>query len=531
MPSGKHLLPARRRASGAARRGRRPKASTVGNAPSPLLQADRRQLQQIIAGLSDGVILIEPDRTIAWANEAALAMHGVGGVEELGADVADYRRRFELRYLNQHRVGRDDHPMERVLAGETFRDVVVEVAPTGEAEPRWTHAVRSLVLTDAAGEPDCLVLVIDDATERFEAEERFERAFAANPAPAVICRLHDLRYVKVNQGFLELTGHEREDVIGRSVYELDVLEGAEKKDLAVQRLRDGATIPQMEAVLRLPKGDSKAVVVAGQPLEVAGQACMLLTFVDLEARKKAEAALRQSEERFAKAFRLTPVPTVIATGREVRLLDVNDAFAAATGYAAMLAIGRTAHELKLWESSAEARAFQRTLRRSGSARGMELRLRAKDGALLDCLASAETVTVQDRPCVLCTFQDISARKHSERELVAAIEAAMRDGAWFSKVVMDKLAELRQPRRAEDPGASLDDLTPREQDILGLLCEGLADKEIADRLGLSGSTVRNGLSAVYKKLGVRRRNAAVAWARERGFSGDRPAKGGRRQRRT
>src|SRR3546814_2386400 len=47
-----------------------------------------------------------------------------------------------------------------------------------------------------------------------------------------------------NQGFLEMTGYSREQVIGRSVYELDVLEAAEKRDLAVERLGQGATIPQ-----------------------------------------------------------------------------------------------------------------------------------------------------------------------------------------------------------------------------------------------------------------------------------------------
>ena len=77
---------------------------------------------------------------------------------------------------------------------------------------------------------DCLALVLHDATEWASAEERFERTFNANPAPAVICRLDDLRYVKVNQGFLDLTGHARDDVLGRSVYEIDVLDQADRRD-------------------------------------------------------------------------------------------------------------------------------------------------------------------------------------------------------------------------------------------------------------------------------------------------------------
>jgi hypothetical protein len=60
--------------------------------------------------------------------------------------------------------------MDRVITGEAFSDVVVEVAPKGEDEPRWVHRIRSLVLTDDKGKPDCLVLVLHDATERFDAE-------------------------------------------------------------------------------------------------------------------------------------------------------------------------------------------------------------------------------------------------------------------------------------------------------------------------------------------------------------------------
>lgn len=57
-------------------------------------QTDRRQLQQIIAGLTEGVILIEPDQRILWANEAALAMHGVDSLEGLGADTGEYPSAF-----------------------------------------------------------------------------------------------------------------------------------------------------------------------------------------------------------------------------------------------------------------------------------------------------------------------------------------------------------------------------------------------------------------------------------------------------
>ena len=186
-------------------------------------ETNRRQLQQIISGLSDGVILAEVDQTILWANEAALTMHGVSEVEELGANTEAYAKRFALRYRNNHPLQLDSYPLSRVAAGEEFSDVVVEVTPAADEHRSWVHRLRSLVLTDAHGEPELLVLILSDATEWASAEQRFEKTFNANPAPAVICRLSDLRYIKVNQGFLEMTGYNRDQVIGKSVYELDVL--------------------------------------------------------------------------------------------------------------------------------------------------------------------------------------------------------------------------------------------------------------------------------------------------------------------
>ena len=169
------------------------------------VEPDRSQLQQIIRGLTEGIILVEPDCRITWANEAALTIHGVSEPGELGAKVADYQARFRLTYRNGRVLAPDDYPLARLCRGETFEDVIVEVSQEGRPEPDWIHSERGLVLTDASGDPDCLVLVITDATEAYEAEERFESLFNANPAPALIARLADLRFVRVNEGFLELS--------------------------------------------------------------------------------------------------------------------------------------------------------------------------------------------------------------------------------------------------------------------------------------------------------------------------------------
>ena len=81
---------------------------------------------------------------------------------------------------------------------------MVVLAHKDNPDRDWAHRIRSLIITDQHGDPDCLVLIVHDVSGQVEAEDRFERTFGANPAPAVICRLTDLRFIKVNEGFLQL---------------------------------------------------------------------------------------------------------------------------------------------------------------------------------------------------------------------------------------------------------------------------------------------------------------------------------------
>ncbi|KRP59138.1 helix-turn-helix transcriptional regulator [Pseudomonas trivialis] len=483
-------------------------------------ETNRRQLQQIISGLSDGVILAEVDQTILWANEAALAMHGVGDVMGLGGDGQQYAERFALRYRNNHPLQADSYPLARAAAGDEFSDVVVEVTSTADPDKTWVHRLRSLVITDAKGEPELLVLILSDATEWASAEQRFEKTFNANPAPAVICRLSDLRYIKVNQGFLEMTGYNRDQVIGKSVYELDVLEQAERKDLAIQRLGEGNTIPQMQAELRLPEGGSKLVIVAGQPLDMNEEDCMLFSFMDLEPRRKAEIALRQSEERFAKSFRLTPVPTLVCNAANRQVVDVNEAFMNITGYISEELIGKAIEDINFIDSASAGAQLFTTLEKVGNLDGQELKVRKKGNEVIDCVVSADTVSIENVPCYLLVLMNITERKRSELELVAAIEEVMQDASWFSQTLIEKLANAKSVNSPNLPNVAFTDLTARERDVLGLICEGLADKEIASRLKLAPNTVRNHVATVYSKLGVHSRSAAIVWARERGlFAGE------------
>ena len=67
--------------------------------------------------------------------------------------------------------------------------------------------------------------------------------------------------------------------------------------------------------------------------------------------------------------------------------------------------------------------------------------------------------------------------------------------------------VSEPNRGESPGGG--NLTAREHEILVLLADGLANKQIAARLGISTNTVKTHLEILFDKLGVTSRAGAVA----------------------
>uniref|UniRef100_UPI0023609185 helix-turn-helix transcriptional regulator n=1 Tax=Serratia marcescens TaxID=615 RepID=UPI0023609185 len=138
--------------------------------------------------------------------------------------------------------------------------------------------------------------------------------------------------------------------------------------------------------------------------------------------------------------------------------------------------------------------------------------------LIDCVASADAVSIHNAPCYLLVLMDITERKRSELELVNAIEEVMQDASWFSQTLIEKLANVKSINRSNQAGFAASDLTPRERDVLGLICEGLPDKKIAARLNLALNTIRTHVA----KLGVHSRSEAIVWARERGLFTGGPA---------
>jgi DNA-binding NarL/FixJ family response regulator len=133
------------------------------------------------------------------------------------------------------------------------------------------------------------------------------------------------------------------------------------------------------------------------------------------------------------------------------------------------------------------------------------------------------LTMYDDDATVFTAMQAGARgyllKGAEQDEIAdAIRAVVRGQAIFGPGIASRLLEHFANPPAPAAAELFPELTPREREILELLAEGRRTAEIAGTLHLSPKTVSNNLTAIFAKLEVADRTAAVIRARERGLGG-------------
>jgi PAS domain S-box-containing protein len=159
-------------------------------------------------------------------------------------------------------------------------------------------------------------------------------------------------------------------------------------------------------------------------------------------RKRVEEELRQSEERFSKAFRASPAAVSISTLREGRYVDVNETCLKMFEYDRSELIGRCATEM-VWVNPQDRGRFVEGMERENVVRNLEVKLRAKSGRILDAVLSAERVHLGGELCLLVITQDVTERKRADdilRERTLELERSNSDLEQFAYVASHDLQE-------------------------------------------------------------------------------------------
>ncbi len=137
---------------------------------------------------------------------------------------------------------------------------------------------------------------------------------------------------------------------------------------------------------------------------------------DITDRKRAEDALRESEEKFRLAFQTSPDSIALNRLSDGMFYDMNEGLTRLTGYTREDAIGRTSQELNLWKDAADRDRMVQALVADGLVDNFEAEFRAKDGRVGTGLLSARIMRIGQEDFILSVTREITERKFMEKRL-------------------------------------------------------------------------------------------------------------------
>jgi PAS domain S-box-containing protein len=159
-------------------------------------------------------------------------------------------------------------------------------------------------------------------------------------------------------------------------------------------------------------------------------------------RRKTEAELRRSEQKFSKSFRQSPLAISIASTNKDCYLEVNETFEELTGWRRDEIVGRSHSEIELWVDHNRRSAFLKQLLTEGNVRNLEIMIRRKDGQIRTKLGSAELIEVDGENCCLSVWADITERKQAEEALASVshrlIEAQEKERTRIARELHDDI---------------------------------------------------------------------------------------------
>ena len=382
-----------------------------------------------------------------WMREVRLRLgEGIAGTvaqRREGLLVNDYRTSPYMNPLFMERLGLTAVLAEPLLYREQLVGVI---AISNEGTGRlFTVQDRELLALFAAQ----AAVAIENAQlyEEVRGTRDFLQSIAANSADAIVTADVHGRVTHFSPGAEELLGYRAEELLGTRAVDY-YRGGLEEARAFMQRLRVEGRIRNYETALRTKDGGWVEVSSSISLLrEVRGVVIgTLAIYKDMTEHKRAEAALRESEEKYRTLFEECKDAIVINTP-EGKVVDVNQAFLNLFGYTRDEGMEINVREHYI--HPADRVKFRQELEHKGAAKDFEAKLRKKDGTEIDCLLTSTAWRAKDSS--ILGFQgilhDITERKRAQEELRLAKEAAEEANRAKSAFLANMSHELRTPLNA------------------------------------------------------------------------------------
>jgi PAS domain S-box-containing protein len=200
----------------------------------------------------------------------------------------------------------------------------------------WVHLTVTLV-RGQSGQPEYLIAIVQDINERKraedalrESEEKFYKIFNLAPVGMTISTLNEGIIVDINESGERLSGYQRDEVIGRSVSELNVWKDPETRDQVLNEVLAAGIVRDREVTVIDKKGRDFWGLFSGVVIEIHGEKHLLTLLSDINDRKKAQEALKESEERFRLLAETAPV-MIWEAGPDGRCTFLNRSWTEYTG--------------------------------------------------------------------------------------------------------------------------------------------------------------------------------------------------------
>jgi PAS domain S-box-containing protein len=381
---------------------------------------------------SDGVVLSDPEGRILEANPSSATLTGF---------TRDELVRMTLRDLiPPGKVGDAESALARLREAGAITGRVDIRHRDGRA---LTVGLR-VSLVSIAGEQRLLV-VSRDAGDRVRAEqatlesERKYRMVFESANDAVFIETVDGSMLDVNNNACKLLGYTREELLGMKVPDLVPAEArAWLPRVTDAILRDRAF--RTEAVNVHKSGREIPVEISGSTMELDGRTVVLAIVRDISERKRAAAALAESEDRYRTLFNDSLMGIYRTTpGGQIQL--ANPALVRMLGYESFAQLAE--RNLETDDSGPEYKRdeFKQRIERDGRIVGLEARWQTHDGRTLFVRESAHAVRGQDGTVLYYegTVEDITERRRAERALRMEKERAQQylDVAGVILVALDR----------------------------------------------------------------------------------------------
>lgn len=288
--------------------------------------------------------------------------------------------------------------------------------------------------------------VCRDITERKQMEKTLEeseakyRSIYENSNDAVLLTYPDGRILAANAAACKMFGRTEEEIIkGGRASIIDSSDPRLEQALDIRR-KTSEYIGEL-TFLRADGTKFPGYISSKIFLDKDGKEKTSMIVHDITQRKQMEQALRESEEKFSKAFNNSPEMMIIVNFDEDRYIEVNDSFAKCLGYNREELIGHQVDEFNLWVYPEEKERMTRLIREQGKLRDEEFRFRTKKGQVRAWLCSADIINIGGIRCMLGTSTDITERREAQEALRESQE--MFSKAFRASPVLNAITTLKE----------------------------------------------------------------------------------------